>query len=53
MMPEWAKLVLFIALYIVVMRWVLPKFGVPTCLSNSCGIAERREKKEPKPDNPR
>jgi len=29
-MPEWAKLVLFIALYIVVMKWVLPKFGVPT-----------------------
>lgn len=29
-MPEWLELVLFIAGYFVVMRWVLPRFGVGT-----------------------
>jgi hypothetical protein len=29
-MPEWLAVVLFIAGYWVVMKWVLPKFGVPT-----------------------
>lgn len=29
-MPEWAKLLLFVVVYLVVMRWVLPKLGVPT-----------------------
>jgi hypothetical protein len=29
-MAEWLWPVLFIAAYIVLMRWVLPRFGVPT-----------------------
>jgi hypothetical protein len=29
-MPEWLWLVLFLAVYIVLMRWVLPRMGVPT-----------------------
>jgi len=29
-MPEWLVPVLFIAGYFIVMRWVLPKLGVPT-----------------------
>jgi len=29
-MPEWLGFVLFIAGYFAVMRWVLPRFGVPT-----------------------
>ena len=29
-MPEWLGLIVFIAAYIVLMRWILPKFGVPT-----------------------
>jgi len=29
-MPEWMGLIVFIAAYIVLMRWILPKFGVPT-----------------------
>ena len=29
-MAEWLGLILFIAAYIIVMRWVLPRFGVPT-----------------------
>jgi hypothetical protein len=29
-MAEWLWPVLFIAAYVVVMRWVLPYFGVPT-----------------------
>ncbi len=29
-MPEWATFVLIIAAYYVLMRWVLPRLGVPT-----------------------
>jgi hypothetical protein len=29
-MPEWLILVLVMGGYFAVMRWVLPKFGVPT-----------------------
>ncbi len=29
-MPEWLPLVLLVAGYVVLMKWVLPRFGVPT-----------------------
>jgi hypothetical protein len=29
-MPEWLSPILMIAGYVVLMRWVLPLFGVPT-----------------------
>lgn len=29
-MPEWLGVVLFLAAYFAVMRWVLPRFGVTT-----------------------
>jgi hypothetical protein len=29
-MPDWLVLILFPLGYFAVMRWVLPKFGVPT-----------------------
>jgi hypothetical protein len=29
-MPEWVSLVGFLLLYLIVMKWVLPKLGVPT-----------------------
>jgi hypothetical protein len=29
-MPDWLILILVMAGYFAVMRWVLPKFGVPT-----------------------
>jgi hypothetical protein len=29
-MPDWLEAVLFIAGYFVVMRWLLPRMGVPT-----------------------
>ena len=29
-MPEWIVFVGLVALYFAVMKWVLPKFGVPT-----------------------
>ncbi len=29
-MPEWLWFVVFFAAYIVLMRWVLPRLGVPT-----------------------
>ena len=30
MMPSWLPAILMIAAYIVLMRWILPRFGVPT-----------------------
>ena len=29
-MPEWLMYVAFLAAYLVIMKWVLPRFGVPT-----------------------
>jgi len=29
-MPDWLMFVLFLGGYFALMRWVLPKFGVPT-----------------------
>lgn len=29
-MPDWLQAVLFVAGYLVLMRWILPRFGVPT-----------------------
>ena len=29
-MPEWLWFIAFLAAYIVLMRWVLPRLGVPT-----------------------
>lgn len=29
-MPDWLWFILFFAAYIVLMRWVLPRLGVPT-----------------------
>jgi hypothetical protein len=29
-MPEWVSFVGFLLLYLIVMKWVLPKMGVPT-----------------------
>lgn len=29
-MPEWVQILLFVAGYVFVMRWLLPRFGVPT-----------------------
>ena len=29
-MPDWLWFVVFFAAYILLMRWVLPRFGVPT-----------------------
>jgi hypothetical protein len=29
-MPEWITLVAVLAAYVVLIKWVLPKFGVPT-----------------------
>ena len=29
-MPEWIVIIVFFAAYVVVMRWLLPRLGVPT-----------------------
>jgi hypothetical protein len=42
-MPEWLAVILFIGAYVVLMKWILPRFGVPTCMSNSCSVESRHE----------
>lgn len=34
---EFGFVLLFLAAWIVLNRWVLPWFGVPTCMSGGCG----------------
>lgn len=29
-MPDWLQIVLFVGAYYALMRWVMPRFGVPT-----------------------
>ncbi len=29
-MPQWLEILIFVVGYIVVVRWILPRFGVPT-----------------------
>jgi len=40
------SLLLIVAGYIVIMRWVLPRLGVPTWMSQSCDAGSRRTTKE-------
>jgi hypothetical protein len=43
-MIDLLKLVIFLLGYVVLMRWVLPRLGVPTCLSGPCGGAAQRKR---------
>ena len=29
-MPEWLPIIVLFAAYVIVMRWILPRLGVPT-----------------------
>jgi hypothetical protein len=40
-MNEFALLFGVLAFWIVLNRWVLPWFGVPTCMSGGCAVAYR------------
>ena len=40
MLPEWSRPVLFILGYVILMRWVLPALGIPTCMSGACRIPQ-------------
>jgi hypothetical protein len=56
---EIGLVLLFLAAWIVLNRWVLPWFGVPTCMSGSCQIDRRPEVRQaaseatPDPESPR
>ena len=41
-MSDTLRLLLFLAGYVVLMRWVLPWLGVPTCMSGTCGTPVHR-----------
>jgi hypothetical protein len=40
-MNDLLRLILFLLGYVVLMKWVLPRLGVPTCLSGACAVPAR------------
>jgi hypothetical protein len=44
MSDYWVLIIL--AAYVVLTRWILPRFGVGTCMTGSCPVESRREKKK-------
>jgi hypothetical protein len=40
-MNDTFRILLFVGAYVVLMRWVLPRFGIRTCLSGQCGVIPR------------
>jgi hypothetical protein len=42
-MNDLAKLLLFLLGYVVLMKWLLPWLGVPTCMSGTCNVTARRK----------
>ncbi len=43
-MNDTVKLLLFLFGYVVLMKWLLPWLGVPTCMSGACNAATRRKR---------
>jgi hypothetical protein len=48
-MKEFIELVVFVGVYAALMKWVLPRFGVPTCMSSSCVGFRRTNDSEQQP----
>jgi len=43
-MNDTVRLLLFLLGYVVLMKWLLPWLGVPTCMSGACSVAARRKR---------
>ncbi len=43
-MNDTLRLLLFLLGYVVLMKWLLPWLGVPTCMSGACNVAARRKR---------
>jgi len=41
-MPDWAWIVAFVVVYVILMQWLLPKLGVPTWRSQDCAGSQRK-----------
>lgn len=46
MIPERLQMILVFAGWFVLMRWVLPAIGIPTCMSGACGLPRPEPRKE-------
>jgi len=42
-MNDTVRLLLFLLGYVVLMKWLLPWLGVPTCMSGACNVPARRK----------
>jgi len=40
MFPQWLKVGLFFAGYVVLMKWILPALGIRTCMSGACRVPD-------------
>ncbi len=47
-MSDTLRLLLFLGGYVVLMKWLLPWLGVPTCMSGSCNVATHRNRETTK-----
>ena len=52
MSKETLFILLFLVAWIVLNRWVLPHFGVSTCMSGACGLPPRVPAQEQTPEQP-
>jgi len=43
-MNDTVRLLLFLLGYVILMKWLLPWLGVPTCMSGACSVAARRKR---------
>ena len=51
-MNDTMRMILFLVGYVVLMRWVLPRLGVRTCMSGNCAVPQRPKRaEEHKPDD--
>lgn len=50
-MQEFSLLLAIIVFWIVLNRWILPWFGIPTCMSGGCAAAHCRSRSS-EPSNP-
>jgi hypothetical protein len=42
-MHDALKLLIFMLGYVVLMKWLLPWLGIPTCMSGACSVPARRK----------
>lgn len=45
-MPDFVWMIIFLAGWFALQMWILPRFGISTCMSGACRVPEPSDKKE-------